>query len=77
MGVGATTTGNEDLYGEPAPHPNHHTRKAWLNEVPAQGPVGYLLQAVNCLGGILTQDFEIEIANEVPINIFNGPYQAL
>lgn len=75
--AGTTTIGNEDLYGEPAPHPNVMTRKTWLSEVTAVGPIVYLLQAANCLGGILTTDFAIELDLEVDIDIMTMPYQAL
>ena len=75
--AGATETGNDDLFGEPAPHPNQLRRKSILDEVKPKGPVGYLLQAVNCIGGILNRDFTLDTRHEAAIDILTMPYQAL
>ena len=53
----ATMQGNEGLYGEPAPHPNLGSRIKIKNESNPKGPIGFLLQSVNMLGGVLDQNF--------------------
>ena len=77
LGAAATDIGNDELFGEPAPHPNTMNRKHWMDEVKPLGPIGYLLQSVNCIGGIVGANFDIEIGLETPVNLLTMPYQAL
>ena len=73
----ATIKGNEGLYGEPCCHPNLGSRRQAKAESNPRGPIGYLLQSINLIGGIVTDDFVIDMYNEAMLPIMDAPFQCL
>ena len=72
----ATEEGNEGLYGEPCCHPNLGNRTQWKAESDPRGPVGFMLQSINLLGGIVTKNFVIDMQNEAMLPITDAPFQS-
>ena len=65
------------LWGCPAAHPNVSSRQAHLDTIEPLGPIGYMIQSINVIGGRVGRDWKIEMPNEVPVAIMDVPFQCL
>ncbi len=53
------------------------SRTIWKHGIKPKGPIGLLLQSIHYMGAALNSKFEIVQYNEVPIHLFQTPYQYL
>ena len=68
---------SDEAWNNPAPHPNVASRIEYMHKIKPMGPIGYLMQSINLMGGHLNCDWTITMPDEAPLDIQHAPFQCL